>query len=130
MYSHIAQAILFVAFAGGLGAAENTFTSGQICKAGIAVVMGRDPAIMKIDHAEKDVVYLSYVRADDRKRWTYKCKLEGQRILWGADDGGWRTHPADSVITFAIDASSLTVTERFSDGSSNKKTFARKQLGR
>jgi hypothetical protein len=92
--------------------------------------MGRNPATMKIDRISENVVFLSYSRPDDGKRWTYKCKVEGERILWGADDGRWRTHPADSVISFAIDGSSLVVTERFSDGSSNEEGFTRKQLGR
>jgi hypothetical protein len=129
--SQILQVIVLVAFAASVGATEKKgFTTAQICKAGIGIVMGRAPAIMKIDRVDFDVVYLSYVRADDRTRWTYKCQLKGQEILWGADDGRWRTHPADSVITFAVEGLSLTVTERFSDGSSNRKTFTRQQLGR
>ncbi len=126
-----ATAVLSVgAIATNLSAAEPRFTPTQICKAGIAVVMGRDPGTMKIDRVQKDVVFLSYVRAGDRKRWTYKCKLEGQKILWGADDGRWRTHPADSVITFDTETASLMVVERFSDGSSTKKTFTVQQLGK
>ncbi|MDP2604752.1 MAG: hypothetical protein Q8S00_19520 [Deltaproteobacteria bacterium] len=85
---------------------------------------------MKVDRVEKDVIFLSYVRPDDRKRWAYKCKLEGQKILWGADEGRWRTHPADSVITFDAGTTSLTVVERFSDRSSTKKTFTVQQLGK
>lgn len=128
---HFGVCILLIALAYGSPAtAQSTFTPRQICKAGIAVVMGRVPATMKVDRVRENVVFLSYNRPDDGKRWTYKCKIEGERIIWGADDGRWRTHPEDSVISFAIDGSSLVVAERFSDGSSNEETFTRKQLGR
>ncbi len=112
-----------------LSAGQPRFTPTQICKAGIAVVMGRNPGTMKIDRVQKSVVFLSYVRADDHKRWTYKCEIQGQHIRWGADDGRWRTDPADSVITFNAEGTMLTVIERFSDGSSNKAAFSAKQLG-
>jgi hypothetical protein len=118
------------AIATDLSAAEPRFTPTQICKAGIALVMGRDPATMKIERVQKKVVFLSYFRAGDRKRWTYKCKLEGRRILWGADAGRWRTHPADSVVTFDDATTWLTVVERFGDGSSARKTFTVQQLGK
>jgi hypothetical protein len=78
--------------------------------------MGRDPRIIRVDRTQGDTAYLSYVRPDDGKRWKYKCKLDGNKIVWGADDGRWRTHPDDSVITYNARGSSLTVIERYSDG--------------
>jgi hypothetical protein len=112
------------------GADKSSFSHAQICKAGIGVVMGRDPKTIKVDRAQSDAIYFSYVRADDGKRWAYKCKIEGDKIIWGADDGRWRTHPDDSVITFNVRASTLTVVERYGDGSSNRKNFIAQQLGR
>jgi len=113
-----------------IGADKSSFLSAQICKAGIAVVMGRDPKIIKVDRAQGHAIYLSYVRADDGKRWAYKCKIEGDKIIWGADDGRWRTHPDDSVITFNVRASILTVVERYGDRSSKRESFTAQQLGR
>ena len=63
------------------GADKSSFSHAQICKAGIGVVMGRDPKIIKVDRTESDATYLSYVRADDGKRWAYKCKIEGDKII-------------------------------------------------
>src|SRR5688500_4940108 len=83
--------LLFALAAADLRAADRQpFTSAQICKAAIGVVMGRNPATMKVDKSIGNVTYISYVRPDDRKRWAYKCKLDGNRVLWGADDGRWR----------------------------------------
>jgi hypothetical protein len=113
-----------------LAADRQRFSSRQICKAAIGVVMGRDPATMKVDRAQDEVLYISYVRPGDRKRWAYKCRLDGKRVLWGADDGRWRDHPADSVITFDIGPSLLTILESYSDGSTNKKAFTSQQLGK
>jgi hypothetical protein len=55
--------------------------------------------------------------------------LDGSRIVWGADDGRWRTHPMDSTITFYVRGDVLNVEDRFSDGSANRKSFNLKQIG-
>jgi hypothetical protein len=124
-----AAAIVLLSWsASHISAAEKTgFTHSQICKAGIAVIMGRNPATMTVDRVEKDVLYLSYVRPDDRKRWAYKCRIEGQRIIWGADDSRWRT---EDILTFSIADSTLSVIESYTDGSAKKKTFTVDQLGK
>jgi hypothetical protein len=122
---------VFAVAAADLRAADpQPFTSTQICKAAIGVVMGRNPATMRIDKSIGDVVYLSYVRPDDQKRWAYKCRLDGNKVLWGADDGRWRDHRDDSIITVNSSATSLTIIERYSDGSSNKTSFTHNQLGK
>ena len=95
---------------------------------GIAIVMGRDPAIINTDRVQNEVIYISYRRADDGTHWAYKCKLAGNRIIWGNDDGRWRTHEADSRITFNVKGDVINVEDRFSDGSSSNKSFRLDQI--
>ena len=109
------------------------FSAAQICKAGIGVTMGRDPAIMG-SREVGDTVFLSYIREDDGTKWSYKCRLEGQRVMWASDGpnvtGRWRNHPADEVLVYRVlDNGHLEIEERYSDGSSTRETFAPEALG-
>src|SRR5829696_8376604 len=108
---------------GFAGQSLQPFSVSQICKAGIGVVMGRDPATME-SRLDGEAVFLSYIRADDGTEWKYKCRIEGERIMWGADPGRWRDNPADEQLFFAISEGHLEVEERYGDGSSTQKTFA------
>jgi hypothetical protein len=104
------------------------FSISQICKAGIGVVMGRDPVAMK-SRVAGDIVFISYVRSDDGMEWSYRCRLEGDRIIWATDTGRWRNSVADEPIFFRVVDERLEIEERYTDGSSTQKTFSRTDLG-
>ena len=91
--------------------------------------MGRDPKIVKIDRTEGEVFFLSYVRADDGKRWAYKCKVDGARVIWASAEGRWRTHPDDGAVFYSTTNSSVVIEEGFADGSKSVKAFTTQQLG-
>ncbi len=105
------------------------FDISKICKATISTVMGKAPSIMKIDKIVGGVIYLSYIRQSDRTTWAYRCQIDGAKAIWATDTGRWRTHAMDSKITFIARGGSLKITEKYSDGSSTKKTFTSNQLG-
>ncbi|MFN3880102.1 MAG: hypothetical protein ACK4L8_01550 [Nitrincola lacisaponensis] len=123
--------IMLIAFFSAIanGAGPSQVTKSHICKAGIATVMGRDPSIMRIDNDLDGVLYLSYVRDDDSSFWGYKCKVEGSLIIWASDTGRWRDHPADSRLSYRIEAETIHVEEGHSNGSTTKKSFTLDQLG-
>jgi hypothetical protein len=79
------------------------------------------------------VVFLSYVRANDGTKWTYRCKVEGDRIMWASDPGRWRNSPLDEKLFYKVvkdkEGDRLEVEERYSDGSSTRKAFAVRELG-
>ena len=110
---------------------EPLFSTSQICKAGISLLMGKSPTIMKTAVVGGEVK-VSYVRPDDGSTWKYKCKVEGSRVLWGSDPGRWRTDPADEPMSYFAtgkgESALLTVEERYQDGSSNKKSFSANEL--
>lgn len=105
------------------------FTEAQVCRATVAVVMGRDPSIIKVERISDGVVRLYYFRPDDGQRWDYRCRLEGQRAVWATAEGRWRTHPQDETIQFVSSGEALTIEQRFTDGSKSIKTFTATQLG-
>jgi hypothetical protein len=55
-------------------------------------MMGRDPKIMRITRVQDGIIYLSYKRQDDGKDWAYRCKIEGDKVIWSSDMGRWMTN--------------------------------------
>lgn len=121
--------LLILCIASSLAVAgEKTFSKAQICKAGIAIVMGKDPSIMRVDKTKGSTTYLSYVRQSDNKKYAYRCKLSGNRIIWASSTGRWRDSKYDSKVVYKIDGETIQIEDRFSDGSGTKKSFSLKQL--
>jgi hypothetical protein len=92
-------------------ATDGSVSSEDVCRAVIGTIMGRDPAIMRIDRTASEAILLSYTRPDDGTRWSYKCRLQDGRALWGNADGRWRTDPADGTITYRVSRGTVTVTD-------------------
>lgn len=117
----------------GVHAAESlsfTFTSQHVCRAAIAVAFGQDPKIIKVDRVIGEVTYLHYNRPSDGKYWDYRSKTSGNRVIWAAVDGRWREHPADEKLEFTTTSSTITIEEKYTDGSKTIKTFTNSQLGK
>lgn len=85
-----------------------TIAQEDICKASIATIMGRDVSIINIDVIKDDSVYLSYVRSNDGTQWSYKCKVDGNKVIWGNADGRWRT---DELVTYTVSSNIVTITD-------------------
>nr|WP_325265575.1 PH domain-containing protein [uncultured Rhizobium sp.] len=100
----------------------------KICKAAVAAIMGRDPSIISVGAEISGVLPLSYVRPDDGKQCKYRCRVEGDRIIWASDTGRWRTDPLDEKIFYTISSNTISISERYTDGSSNESTYLLGQL--
>src|SRR3989344_2521851 len=99
----------------------------KICRATIAALMMHPVQIVRLDGSDGHVVYVSYRRPDDGSVWKSKCKFDGVRGIWGADDGRWRDIPnAAEHVTyeFGPDAKTLRIRQRFADASTVDKDFA------
>jgi hypothetical protein len=104
------------------------FTEEQVCKAGIATTMARDPAIIEASGADTGVIVLSYKRPSDKETWVYGCEIKQNRIIWWSSGGRKRTHPDDDKITFEITGDQIHITNRFGDESAKEKTYSWEQL--
>jgi opacity protein-like surface antigen len=125
----IALAGVAMAVAALSAAAAEDFNRNQICRAAIATIMSRSPNIIKIEGTGDDgVIYLWYVRWNDQTRWDYKCKVEGERILWGALQGRWQTEPRDAVVTYAVKDGLLEIEEKRATGHTRTRHYTRKQF--
>ena len=122
-----------VAAAGLMGAkaTPQSFSSEDrilICRATIAALMGRPINIVVATEVDDAVVRTSYRRPDDGSIWQNLCRLEGKRVVWASvwKDGSlgrWRNHPLDSIVTFQLSGSGVTI---FVDGSSTAKSYPRR----
>jgi hypothetical protein len=100
------------------------FTKMEVCKGVIASAAARPVNIMGAS-SSSGIVNVTYRRPDDKKRWRYRCKLEGNKGIWAMGDGRWRTHSMDSKITFKVVSGALHIRSVYSDGSSGKKIFGK-----
>jgi hypothetical protein len=115
-------------FAGmSLASAAPAFEIEAICRTAIGSIMDRDPKLMQVTRTAGDVLFLTYVRPIDNFVWTYRCRIEGNRVVWASEPGRWREDPKDNKIFFEdVDAGKqLRIIENHGDGSSTKQLFDR-----
>jgi hypothetical protein len=101
-----------------------------ICRTAIASIMGRDPKLVQVTRVAGDILFLSYLRPIDNFVWDYRCKIEGNRVVWASEPGRWREDPKDDKVFFEIvgDGRQLRIIENHGDGSVTKESFERDQI--
>jgi hypothetical protein len=107
--------------------AAQAFEVEAICRTAIASIMGRDPKMMQITLTVGDVLFLTYARPMDNFVWTYRCRIEDNRVVWATEPGRWRDDPKDKKIFFEVieGGKQLRIIEDHGDGSSTKQLFDR-----
>jgi hypothetical protein len=112
-------------------AAAPLFEAEAICRAAIASITDRDPKIMQVTRAVGSIIFLTYVRPIDNFIWTYRCRIEGNRVVWADEPGRWREdNPGDDKIFFeTTDAGKqLRIVNNHDDGSSKEQVFDRDEI--
>ena len=107
--------------------AAPAFEVEAICRTAIASIMDRDPKMMQLTLTAGDVVFLTYVRPIDNFVWTYRCRIESNRVVWATEPGRWRDDPKDEKVFFEVidGGKQLRIIEDHGDGSSTKQVFDR-----
>ena len=110
-----------------LASATPTFEVEAICRTAIASIMGRDPKLMQVTLTTGDILFLTYVRPTDNFVWTYRCRIEGNRVIWATEPGRWRDDPKDDEVFFEVVGAEkqLRIIDNHRDGSSTKQLFDR-----
>ena len=110
--------------------AAPSFEPEAICRTALASIMGRDPKTVRVTRTTSDVLFLSYVRPIDNFVWAYRCKIQGNRVIWASDPGRWREAPKDDKVFFEIvgGGKQLRIIEDHGDGSATKELFERDQI--
>ena len=101
-----------------------------ICRTAIGSVMGRDPKLVVVTRIDGDILFLSYVRPIDNFVWDYRCRIEGNRVIWASEPGRWRDDPKDGKVFFEIvgDGNQLEIIWDHGDGSPVKEVFDRDKI--
>jgi len=104
-----------------------SFEVEAICRTAIASIMGRDPKLMQVTLTAGDVLFLTYDRPADNFVWTYRCRIEGNRVIWASEPGRWRDDPKDDAVFFEVVGAGkqLRIIDNHRDGSSTKQLFDR-----
>ena len=114
---------------GSSAQADDPLAQQLTCKAAIAAIMSRDPAIIKVEGQAGGTFHLSYVR-NDNTRWAYRCKVVGTQVIWATETGRWRDHPQDERVFYEAIAggTGVKIIQRWGDGSKAERTYSREQL--
>jgi len=93
----------------------------------MASITDRDPKIMQVTRTAGDVLFLAYARPIDNFVFTYRCRIEGNRVVWASEPGRWRDDPKDNKLLFEVvdDGKQLRIIENHRDGSIAKRIFGR-----
>jgi hypothetical protein len=107
------------------------FEAEAICRAAIASITDRDPKIMQVTRTVGSVLFLTYVRPIDNFIWTYRCRIEGNRVVWADEPGRWREDNLrdDKMYFEIVDAGKqLRIINNHDDGSSTRQIFDRDKI--
>ena len=110
--------------------AEPLFGRQAICRTAIASIMDRDPKAVQITRTSDAVLLLTFVRPIDNFVWTYRCRIDGNRIVWGNEPGRWRDGPRDDKVFFEVvgAGAQLRIIEKHVDGSTTNQLFDRNMI--
>jgi hypothetical protein len=122
-------AVFQIAVSGCLGfaaaAAAYPLEPELICRAAIGSLMDRDPRLFRLTRTDGDILFLSYVRPIDNFVWTYRCKIQGNRVIWASEPGRWREDSKDDTVSFEMVAggTQIRIINDRRDGSPTKELF-------
>ena len=110
--------------------AAPAFEAEAICRAAIGFLMDRDPKAMQVSRVAGDIIFLTYLRPIDNFVWTYRCRIDGNRVAWGSEPGRWRDQPSDAKVSFEIvgAADQLRIIENRANGAVRKQLFDRAKI--
>jgi hypothetical protein len=110
--------------------AELSFDPPAICRTAIAAIMDRDPKLMQTRTVADGIVMLTYARPIDNFVWAYRCRLEGNRVIWASEPGRWRDKAKDDKILFEVvgAGSQLRIIDNHPNGTTTRQLFDRDKI--
>ena len=98
------------------------FKYEDIARYAISTVMNQSVNIINVRNSD-EIFYVSYVRKSDSQKFDYKVKFDDNTIIWGNLDGRWRNDKYDEKLTFYENSDTLSILQKYSDGSKDFKQF-------
>ncbi|WP_334403549.1 hypothetical protein [Bradyrhizobium sp. AZCC 2289] len=96
----------------------------------MAAITDRDPKLMQTRTAPDGVVMLTYTRPFDNFVWAYRCRLEGNRVVWANEPGRWRDKAKDDKIFFEVvgAGTQLRIIDNHANGTTTLELFDRAKI--
>jgi len=98
----------------------------QVCKAAIATMFRKSPSTINVENSSSPYV-LSYVRKPDNSTWKYRCKVQGNEIIWAGwingSWGRWRDDQNDAEVTYKVDGDQIQISEQYPGSSASTKSY-------
>ncbi|OXE99720.1 hypothetical protein [Flavobacterium araucananum] len=98
------------------------FSYEDIARYTMSSIMGQPAKTIKVSKSE-DLYYVSYIRKSDSRKFSYKIKFDGNKILWANIDGRWRNSEYDEKISFTEKNNKVSIIQTFSDNSEDIKEY-------
>lgn len=98
------------------------FSYEDIARYTMSSIMGQPAKTIKVIKSE-DLYYVSYIRKSDSRKFSYKIKFDGNKILWANIDGRWRNSEYDEKISFTEKNNKVSIIQTFSDNSEDIKEY-------
>lgn len=106
---------------------SNAVFDRKVCKAAIAAIFSQSPSIISVT-GETPPLEVRYTRPVDNKKWRYRCRIEGDNVLWAGWTNGnwgrWRNGEYDAEITFERSDDQLKITETYPGSSGSTKSYS------
>ncbi|WP_456314621.1 hypothetical protein [Pseudomonas shirazensis] len=103
-----------------------TFTYEDVSRYTMASIMGQSPKIITAIK-NNNLYFVSYIRKSDNKKFEYKIKFDGNKIIWANIDGRWRDSKYDEKISFRENNQILYINQSFEDGSEDIQEYKKRE---
>jgi hypothetical protein len=107
------------------------FSIAQICKAGLALMYGRDPASMTARMNSRQA-QVTYIRPTDDKAMSYRCLLNnGHLLTWDNSIAGARwygSEPGDTKLTYRVKRRRLIVQDVINGEVNAEKSYSPSEI--
>lgn len=100
------------------------FSKEDVSRFAISSIMEQPSMTIKVK-SENGLYIVSYIRKSDSKKFRYKIRIDGDKILWANLDGRWRNTEYDEKVSFEENGQTLKIIQTFSDNSVDIKEFKR-----
>ncbi|MEI7585230.1 hypothetical protein [Runella sp.] len=109
---------------GSLVVTKSKFTEADIAKYAISTIMSQPTKIISVK--KKGTLFLvSYTRRNDGEYFSYRVKIDGNKVIWASIDGRWRDRSYDDTIIFKEIGGKIMIHQIYTDGSDNIKYFTK-----
>ncbi|KFZ37889.1 hypothetical protein HR45_08575 [Shewanella mangrovi] len=111
----VSPLVVAMALTGCGNQVQNKFSAADICRASMATALQQDISTIDVVDKSGKLIYVSYTNHDDWSRDLYRCKLDGNHVLWAPNKGDWQNQN-QGQISFASAVNQLTITEASDKG--------------